>query len=445
MMRIRTTLLTALLAVLTVGFQPAPPVEPERVMAPQNIGATARDQMLNPDYMMRLREPGIGAALGTGEAWRYWLDVYRHDWNGARGRMLETTFDNRYGATLEVRLFAPPERGNYPGLVFTPGYGAAGASPAYWSLLQRIAEEGYVVAAVSPQGTGGSDVDPDPEYCGGDGSEWWRQPQEAGLVESNECAGHHGFPFENDPTGNILTAVGAMASGEEEYHAYLDAAYASFRPAYVFATIDTAHWLVSSDNPLRTEVKRSRIGAFGHSAGADAATLSAAADALIDAAVALDGWGDAVPFAATGGPTLFVGGAHQLPGYDAQPGRHRALDHAEAYRDAAVPTGVVLIDDAVHNDFAYIPWPFSAEASNQPYTRSVAHHYLLAWFDLHLQRDRTAAERLTAEVFDGSADRSSIGQGTYDPLTMSNVPYRIEGRPVSDFTGRRAPNAFWLP
>ncbi|MBW3662788.1 MAG: hypothetical protein KY469_06785 [Actinobacteria bacterium] len=47
-------------------------------------------------------------------------------------------------------------------------------------------------------------------------------------------------------------------------------------------------------------------------------------------------------------------------------------------------------------------------------------------------------------MFDGSADRSSIGQGTYDPLTMGSVPYRIEGRPVSDFTGRRAPNAFWL-
>ncbi|MBW3662789.1 MAG: hypothetical protein KY469_06790 [Actinobacteria bacterium] len=141
-MRYRHGSTMALLAALLLAFQAAPPVEPERLMAPQNIGATARDQMLNPDYMMRLREPGIGAALGTEEGWRYWLDVYRHDWDGTRGRMLETTFDNRYGATLEVRLFAPLERGNYPGLVFTPGYGAAGAVPGYWSLLQRIAEEG---------------------------------------------------------------------------------------------------------------------------------------------------------------------------------------------------------------------------------------------------------------------------------------------------------------
>ena len=28
-------------------------------------------------------------------------------------------------------------------------------------------------------------------------------------------------------------------------------------------------------------------------------------------------------------------------------------------------------------------------------------------------------------------DRTSIGQGAYDPLTAANVPYRLSGEPVS--------------
>jgi hypothetical protein len=68
-------------------------------------------------------------------------------------------------------------------------------------------------------------------------------------------------------------------------------------------------------------------------------------------------------------------------------------------------------------------------------------HYTLAWFDRYLKGDKRALDRLTATSFDGSADRSSIGAGTYsaeaaaaDPLdpAAGNVPYEIEGLPVAD-------------
>lgn len=46
-------------------------------------------------------------------------------------------------------------------------------------------------------------------------------------------------------------------------------------------------------------------------------------------------------------------------------------------------------------------------------------------------RARDGVQRLTATVFDRSADLTSIGQGTWDP-THGNVPHTIAGSPVAE-------------
>ena len=69
----------------------------------------------------------------------------------------------------------------------------------------------------------------------------------------------------------------------------------------------------------------------------------------------------------------------------------------------------------------------------------MASYYTKAWFDLQLRDHPTAFQRLTAHVFDGSADISSIGAGVYDPALANpadpyagNMPYLIKGIPVAN-------------
>ena len=69
----------------------------------------------------------------------------------------------------------------------------------------------------------------------------------------------------------------------------------------------------------------------------------------------------------------------------------------------------------------------------------MASYYTKAWFDLHLRGDRGGLTRLTARTFDGSADGSAIGAGSFDPTLFDpadpysgNVPYLIKGIKVAD-------------
>ena len=80
------------------------------------------------------------------------------------------------------------------------------------------------------------------------------------------------------------------------------------------------------------------------------------------------------------------------------------------------------------------------------YGELVSLYYTIAWFDRYLRgtADSSIAEdafaRLTAPVFDDSADIHNISQGFYDPiaalasanLDAGNVPYRLEGMPTSN-------------
>ena len=57
-------------------------------------------------------------------------------------------------------------------------------------------------------------------------------------------------------------------------------------------------------------------------------------------------------------------------------------------------------------------------------------YYALAWFDRWLGKGRQrkhATRHLLARQYDGRVDRSSIGQGPYDPATQRTVSPTIGG------------------
>jgi hypothetical protein len=87
----------------------------------------------------------------------------------------------------------------------------------------------------------------------------------------------------------------------------------------------------------------------------------------------------------------------------------------------------VALRASTHLEYSYVPYILPASRLGE----RVAFHYTLAWFDYHLRGAPEAYQRLVAPVFDGSADASAIGGGTYDP-SVGNVPSTIAGLPVAD-------------
>jgi hypothetical protein len=64
--------------------------------------------------------------------------------------------------------------------------------------------------------------------------------------------------------------------------------------------------------------------------------------------------------------------------------------------------------------------------------------------DRYVKGDTSATQRLTATTFDDSADTSSIGAGTYDLATNSNVPYKIAGDCISNRLSFYYNSRYWL-
>jgi hypothetical protein len=109
---------------------------------------------------------------------------------------------------------------------------------------------------------------------------------------------------------------------------------------------------------------------------------------------------------------------------------------AASFRSAGVPSSVIALRGSTHHEWDYVPYalvnPTAPLANSSSLGQAVAAYYTIAWFDRWLKPGQAkvadASRRLFAERFDASADRSSIGQGTYDPASQHNVPYRISGR-----------------
>lgn len=113
----------------------------------------------------------------------------------------------------------------------------------------------------------------------------------------------------------------------------------------------------------------------------------------------------------------------------------------ERFVAAGVDSYHTTFASSTHLEWTYIPYILPASATGE----RTAMYQTLAWFDRYLkgqpgpgttgreakaQRD-DATRRLTATTFDGSADRSAIGAGTFAP-PLTNVPHRIEGEAVAD-------------
>jgi hypothetical protein len=102
---------------------------------------------------------------------------------------------------------------------------------------------------------------------------------------------------------------------------------------------------------------------------------------------------------------------------------------------AGLDAQIIALRGATHLTYSYIPLVFQANELGE----RMASYFTKAWLDLHLRGDRSGFSRLTARVFDGSADVSSIGAGVYDPTKADpsdpyagNTPYVIKGIRIPD-------------
>lgn len=457
-----------------------PPVQPSGVLAADDWTAAqgrGADQESNPAYQ-KAQEPHRESLE--------WIDPYRRSWSGTRGSTKTVRFPNRYGARLAGHLYRPAlpwtdplttraKSDRLPAIVLLPGLGNWDTD--YTSMAQSLAESGYVVLSVEPQGQHLSEADPSPRdvYCDPDGS--WRRPQEAGLQENGPCAGQDA-PGAGEPAGDphlqpvrgllggaraVTTgtpAEGAVRAAEaaaflasvqthfrrdpEGFRASLQPGYDRVRGRFAFTGIDAVTWLRSSDNPWRHLLDVERVGIAGHSAGAEGAVVAGNADrhARFRAAVAWDSFGLPPAGVTPTVPTMWQQSEQQtfVGPYLTTPGRRLWSSYAAADRwhAAGQPTAVVALQGSTHQE-----WLWAPDTARNPLLgasargHQVALHYTLAWFDLwlkgHGSRVHTAdaSRRLTATAFDGSVDRTSIGQGGYEPVTGENIPYTLSGETAS--------------
>lgn len=413
------------------------------------------DQARNPAYQLAAQDGG-GTEGGIE------VDPFRRSWHETRGERLRVTFENRYGATLAGHLYRPRDRGKrrLPAIVVLPGFGdpavQADVHRNYEPVVQQLAEHGYVVLAVDPQGQGLSDDDPAAGFCGASG--WWREPQEAGLVERGACAGHdapseywYAHPVMEElmaplagtpafPVGDLALFAVSMKVDPEGFRDSLRDGYAAFRPRFTFAGIDAARWLVSDANPWRRSVDAKRLGIAGHSAGADGAVVAGNASRFFRAVVAWDTFGTPPQQMRPRVPTMLQQSEQPqfMSPWGATPPDPEfwpSYALADRFADAGLPHAVVALRGGTHSEWSWIPNALACPLCNASARgQQVATYFTVAWFDRFLKR--AGDRRLTADRFDGTADRTSIGTGTYDPVAQANVPYRIAGEPVADHLSR---------
>ena len=140
-------------------------------------------------------------------------------------------------------------------------------------------------------------------------------------------------------------------------------------------------------------------------------------------------------------PTLFFATDYAFPATptpmtsNPDPDQHVAGTAYEQLVAASVDTMTITPRASDHYEWGYQPFPANFPSSR--YGERVSLYYTLAWFDRYLKHDDTATSRLIRGFFDESADRHSIGAGTYDAALAAaspsdpfagNVPYSIEGK-----------------
>jgi dienelactone hydrolase len=297
-------------------------------------------------------------------------------WTGAgRGRVTPIQFPASDGALLNGFVFEPPPTvpGPYPGVVITTG-SIQGYQQMYFWAAEGLAEAGYAVLTYDVQGQGNSDTLP-------------------GSCTPSDCPG---VPF------------------QQGYN-------------FVQGATDAMDFFLSDANPARADVDASRIGIAGHSLGASAVSEDGQRDERVKAIVAWDNLAPTDgPFHA---PALGINSEYFFnpTSTDAPPDPHA---HDQAFTQlaaAGVDSMQIALRSSTHLEYSYVPYILPASRLGE----RVAMYYTLAWFDYYLRGSSEAYQRLVATAFDGSADASAIGAGTYAP-PATNVPSTIGGLPVAD-------------
>jgi hypothetical protein len=211
-------------------------------------------------------------------------------------------------------------------------------------------------------------------------------------------------------------------------------------------------WLFAGEG-LATDFDRERLGVAGHSGGGVVVSSFGQRDDRVDAIVS---WDRAQSTALPDDLGLDTPALYMFADYNCQqvpvclpepyleppdpdgPG-NKGEDFLRT-RAAGVDTAQIALRASTHLD-----WTPSLLAASR-YGELVTVYYTRAWFDRYVKGlgDRGLAldafDRLTAEVFDDSADRHNISQGHYDAARAAaaadpyggNVPYRLEGMPIAD-------------
>jgi len=345
------------------------------------------------------------------------------DWEAAgRGRVQDVSFIAGDGAKLVGRIFTPnpsdpPSR--LPAIVVTTG-SIQGYQELYNWAAEGLAEAGYMVLVYDVQGQGRSETLP-------------HAPDGQVACSADSCPG---VPFQQ---------------GYNFYQGTRDALdFLRSTPAEPYAHAIGANAAgTNSFNPLHGELDASRIGVAGHSLGASAVSVVGQSYPGVSAIVAWDALA-AVSKNADGNlvddlgtpvtlhvPALSVTAEYFFnpePADPASPPNPANKSAAFAQlSDAGVPTMLVQLRSSTHLEFSYVPYILPASRHGERVTM----HYTLAWFDRFVKGDIGATDRLTALRFDDSADRSSIGAGTFDPAELAaggdgNVPYTIAGDCVAN-------------
>ncbi len=366
-----------------------------------------------------------------------------------RGHQTLLTMNSTTGAHLSARLYWPDGPGPFPGVVMIPGLQAY--NEIYEWFGEGLAESGYMVLIPDPQGQGASEDLP-------------HNPDGSINCSSTGCPN---FPTNDFP--EVQSALDFLVSTPTDQD--LDGDGGNSNAPNAEGTL--------LYNPEWHLLDPSEIGVAGHSLGAIAVTSAGQEDVAgtgdgsgnitypIKAIVSMDNLNGSIDL--TNGAKIHVPALYfdvdyafpsvlepQNPLSPPNPGQFMENDSFAQTRAAGVDTMVVVPRASTHYEFDYLPFPASLQASR--YGERVAFYYILAWYDKYLDHDiarddHTGTERLTAEYFDGSADASSIGAGTFDPAAATanptdpaagNVPYKISGTCVSNLLSFYYQSGYWL-
>jgi dienelactone hydrolase len=342
-----------------------------------------------------------------------------------RGQFEEFTFISKTGAKLAAELFSPPPHPGrrYPILTFTPGLQEA-KEQAWW-YGESLAEAGYVVLVIDPQGQGASEVishDPD---------------------NPKKCNPICDFPTDDKPETSSAAAF-ALSTPQHRYRWGRDR-----------NGRHTMHF-----NPLWREVNRHELGIAGHSLGATAVTPIGQADKRVKAVVSYDNLDGSIPaplVAKIHAPALYFGTDYAFPTFAVprSPGSPpNPRQHWAAYdqmRKAGVDSMAIVTRASTHYEWDQQSAIGSLPASR--YGQVVSLYYTLAWFDRYLKHEKSGLRRLLARRFDDSADRHAIGAGRNvaalaikDPTNpfAGNLPYRIQGRCAANLLSFYYSSSYWL-